>query len=166
MPTFGTTANLLKPIANEVYYVCMNTSLDVANYFLSKSDEEAGDVISNLKLQKLLYYAQGFHLAITGKSLFSERIEAWTHGPVVPSVYRHFKEHGAAGIPKPELVPEFSEETQEVLDEVYSVMGQFSAWKLRNLTHTEPPWMDAYEAEASTPISNESLMEYFKTQLK
>ena len=51
---------------------------DVAQYFLAQMDEDAGDLISNLKLQKLVYYAQGFALALYGRPLFPERIEAWT----------------------------------------------------------------------------------------
>jgi uncharacterized phage-associated protein len=81
-------------------------AIDVANYFLSKADPEAGDVISNLKLQKLLYYAQGFHLAIYGERLFIEQIKAWKHGPVVPDIYHHFKKHGEFGLPRPTQVQE------------------------------------------------------------
>lgn len=62
------------------------TAKDVANYFLAQVDEECGDSISNLKLQKLLYYTQGFHLAMTGKLLFDEPIVNWQHGPVVESL--------------------------------------------------------------------------------
>ena len=107
----------------------MLTCFDVADYFLSKTDEEAGDVISNLKLQKLVYYAQGFTLAVTGKPLFNEPIEAWQHGPVVPDLYHRYKDHGAYGIPAPTNVDfsKFSSEIKEILDEVYDVYGQFSA---------------------------------------
>jgi uncharacterized phage-associated protein len=64
---------------------------DVAEYFLTLVDDEAGDSLSNLKLQKLVYYAQGFHLALTEKPLFDEAIEAWEHGPVVPGLYHKLK---------------------------------------------------------------------------
>ena len=78
----------------------MHTAFSVAKYFLFLSDEEAGDTISNLKLQKLLYYAQGFHLALNDSPLFAESIEAWTHGPVVPVVYQLYKHAGASAIPR------------------------------------------------------------------
>ena len=55
---------------------------DVAKYFLALTDEDAGDLISNLKLQKLVYYAQGFHLALFDTPMFGEPIEAWTHVPL------------------------------------------------------------------------------------
>lgn len=62
----------------------MLNCFDVAKYFLAQQDETAGDLISNLKLQKLIYYAQGFHLAISDRPLFPEPIKAWIHGPAVP----------------------------------------------------------------------------------
>ncbi|MFK5281891.1 Panacea domain-containing protein, partial [Lacticaseibacillus paracasei] len=68
----------------------MITAMNAARYFLSKQDQEEPD-ISNLKLLKLLYYAQGTCLALLDRPLFSETIEAWRHGPVVPSVYQAFK---------------------------------------------------------------------------
>lgn len=142
----------------------MLTSLDVANYFLAQVDEEAGDLISNLKLQKLVYYAQGFHLALYDKPLFSEFLEAWNHGPVVPSLYRAFKHYGSQALPCPSDL-DFSiygQQTKELLDEVYSVYGQFSAWKLRNMTHEEPPWKECEQGET---ISPETMKSYFKTLL-
>ena len=64
----------------------MITARTAALYLLSKQDSEEPD-ISNLKLLKLLYYAQGTFLALYGRPLFNESIEAWLHGPVVPDVY-------------------------------------------------------------------------------
>lgn len=138
---------------------------DVAKYFLSKVDEDAGDGISNLKLQKLVYYAQGFHLAIHGRPLFSDRIEAWEHGPVVPELYHVYKSHGSGNIPTPrDFDPEdVDPEVARLLDDVYSVFGQYSAWKLRNMTHEEQPWKEAYhEAARGRVISHPALRAYFK----
>jgi uncharacterized phage-associated protein len=138
---------------------------DVARYFLSLADEDAGDLISNLKLQKLVYYAQGFYLALYDQPLFEERIEAWTHGPVIPELYHAYKECGANAIPRPTDI-DFSiydEQTRELLDEVYQVYGQFSAWKLRNMTHNEPPWKNA--SVNGGVITQGSMTSFFKTQL-
>ncbi len=143
----------------------MLNCFDVANYFLAQTDEEAGDLMSNLKLQKLVYYAQGFSLAIFDKPLFDEQIEAWAHGPVVPDLYHRCKEYGPNSIPRPEEIDIsiYDEDICELLNEVYKVYGQFSAWKLRNMTHEEPPWKNNYP----TPrlISHNEMKEYFKTQL-
>lgn len=141
---------------------------DIANYFLTLVDDEVGDSLSNLKLQKLMYYAQGFHLALMGEPLFDEPIEAWEHGPVVPSLYHKFKQYGAGPIPRPEDgidASAYSDEVRELLDEVFQVYGQYSASKLRNMTHVEPPWIEAHNISPSTVITHDSMRSYFKTQL-
>jgi len=142
------------------------TCQDIGKYFLSLSDEDAGDLISNLKLQKLVYYAQGFHLAIFDQPLFQERIEAWLHGPVIPDLYHAYKNHGKEGIPVPKYIDFsiYSEDVKNLLNEVYSVYGQFSAWKLRNMTHSENPWKDAINS--NRVISNSSLKKYFLSQIE
>ncbi|MEQ5055969.1 type II toxin-antitoxin system antitoxin SocA domain-containing protein [Klebsiella michiganensis] len=144
----------------------MLTCFDVAGYFLSQCDEDSGDTISNLKLQKLVYYAQGFSLVLLDKPLFPEKIEAWMHGPVVPDLYRRYREHGNNALPAPEQLDlsKYSEDEIELLDEVYRVYGQFSAWKLRNMTHEETPWKTTYlEGEPSQEIATDSMAEFFKT---
>lgn len=124
------------------------SALDIANYFLCKAqaaNEEDQELISNLKLQKLVYYAQGLYMAVCGKPLFSDRIEAWIYGPVVPELYHHYKKNGSKGILadknfNPSII---NEETKNILDEIYEVFGQFSASRLMNLTHSDRCWSDA-----------------------
>jgi uncharacterized phage-associated protein len=144
----------------------MLTCYDVAKYILAQTDvENSGDLISNLKLQKLMYYAQGFHLALFDEPLFAESIYAWTHGPVVPVLYHEYKGYGSGAIPPPEDVDYdiFDGRTRELLNEVYAGYGQFSAWKLRNMTHEESPWKEA--APNSGEISHDSMKRYFRTLL-
>ena len=142
----------------------MPSANSVAKFILSLADEDAGELISNLKLQKLLYYAQGFHLAMHGVPLFDEQIRAWEHGPVVPQVWQEYREHGAGSIPCPAEVPidEFTEAQAEVIKEVYAVFGQFSAWKLRNMTHDEAPWASTARDNV---ISHRKMKDYFVNQL-
>jgi uncharacterized phage-associated protein len=135
---------------------------DIADYFLSKADEDAGDLISKLKLQKLLYYAQGFHLALYDTPLFDEGVFAWQHGPVVPSIFHAFKGFEKDALPRPVKTPDLDKKTVELLDEVYKVYGQFSAWKLRDMTHAELPWRQTPIGEE---ISRDLMREYFSTQL-
>lgn len=147
----------------------MSTCFDVANYFLSQSSDDAGDLISNLKLQKLVYYAQGFSLALLGKPLFEEEIEAWMHGPVVPELYRKYRDHGSEGIPAPadfDPSEHFNKQQIALLREVNEMYGQFSAWKLRNLTHEEAPWIENYkEGWSSGIIPKRQMEEFFKEHL-
>ena len=143
----------------------MASAADVAKYLITRSQPEEGDFVSNLKLQKLVYYAQGFSLALHDAPLFGDEIQAWEHGPVVPALYHRYKEHGATGIPVPmEFNPDeaLSPAERSLLDEVWDVYGQFSAWKLRNMTHEEPPWRDT---QSGAVISHDALRAYFATQV-
>jgi uncharacterized phage-associated protein len=135
----------------------------VARYFLAKVDEDVGDGISNLKLQKLVYYAQAYHLALYGEPLFREQVEAWEHGPVVPELYRQYKAYGSGNIPAPaDFDPaEYDERTTDLLDEVFEVFGQYSAWKLRQLTHQERPWVEAYDESARDRVISHPVMREF-----
>lgn len=141
----------------------MPTVHDVANYFLAKRDTEAGDEISNMKIQKLVYYAQGFHLALRGFALFEEPIEAWRHGPVVPALYHAHKEkgNGDLGPVEGDVNAPFSDEQRELLDEVYRAYGQFSAWRLREMTHDEAPWQEAAALGESEVITHDALRRHF-----
>lgn len=109
-------------------------------YLLAKMDEEAGDVMTLPVLQKLLYYSQGFSLAITGKPLFEEDFEVWQMGPVIPALYEQYGKEPAFGILNPSETgdPGLTEEEKDVLDQVYFVYGQFSGWKLRDLVLADP----------------------------
>ncbi|MEE2058276.1 Panacea domain-containing protein [Rhodococcus artemisiae] len=118
----------------------------IAKWFVAWADDE--DALTNMKLQKLLYYAQGHHLARYGRPLFDDEIQAWSHGPVVPSVYRQFKRFGAAPL---ELRDEdaFSwddvdSETADYLGQVWNSYGGFTAARLRNMSHDEGPWIAAW----------------------
>lgn len=145
----------------------MTSVLDVAKYFLTLGEEEAGDLLSNLKLQKLCYYAQGFHLAMHGSPLFDNTIEAWTHGPVVPELYHAYKEYGAGAVPMPQgfNVESIDVDARDLLNDVYNTYGQFSAWKLRNMTHDEAPWVHAYSQAPGTVISQQAMADFFQTLL-
>jgi uncharacterized phage-associated protein len=130
-------------------------------YFLATQDREDG--IDALKLQKLLYYAQGYALALFRRRLFAEPILAWEHGPVVEVVWRAYPA-GRNPLSKPRgFVPtSVHPDDRDVLDRVYQEYGQFTAWRLRDMTHAEKPWR-------STPrngtISTEAIAEFFRARL-
>lgn len=143
----------------------MLTANQVAEYILTLSDPDEGDIISNLKLQKLVYYCQGFYLAMYDAPLFKEPIVAWEHGPVVESLYHAYKKYGTGAIALPDYIDfsKYSENTEELIKEVYKLFGQFSAWKLRNMTHEEPTWLNT---PRNMEISHDVMKDYFKTQLE
>ena len=145
----------------------LHTATDVAKWFLAHNRiaaaDEGAEFISNLKLQKLLYYAQGCALAVTDEPLFGDEIVAWQHGPVVESVYQIYKEFGSNGIVFDEDFDfsQFTDDENELLREVYGTFGQYSAWKLRNMTHEETPWK---ETPRNKVISVESIKAYFEQE--
>ncbi|WP_433291566.1 Panacea domain-containing protein [Pseudonocardia sp. CA-142604] len=129
------------------------TASTIAKWFVAWANAEEAD-LSNLKLQKLLYYAQGHHVAKTGAPLFSDTIRAWSHGPVVPAVYHVYKQYGSADIPDDETFDwgDVDETTTQFLIQVWDTYGGYGAWKLRNMTHDESPWQrnfhdDGYNLE-------------------
>jgi uncharacterized phage-associated protein len=122
----------------------MRSVASVACYFLHQVDREAGDTISPLKLQKLVYYAQAWSMVLRGEALFPDPIEAWMHGPVVRTLWELYKDYKHRDIPQPtEPCPEFTSDELEVLEEVWSAYGELSARQLEHLTHSEEPWLEA-----------------------
>lgn len=141
----------------------MASVFDVAHYLLALDNQQEGDGLSNLKLQKLCYYSQGFYLAIFDIPLFEEEVEAWVHGPVIPELYHRFKVCKDQPV-HPEGYPFFlSQQEKDLIDEVYDVFGQYAAWKLRNMTHEEPTWIN-HESSADI-IPKHEMQEYFKSRL-
>lgn len=143
----------------------MISCYDVARYFLKRCDRDAGDLMSNLKLQKLVYYAQGLYLALYDEPLFAETMEAWPHGPVIPELYDSYKSYGAGAIPAPETLDfsVFDDRIHHHLEQVYSCFGRFSALELREMTHNEAPWKNAPNKGI---IESDRLKNYFQEWLK
>lgn len=141
------------------------TPKQVAVYFLRLSRPELGDILSNLKLQKLVYYAQGFHLAMLDKPLFEEDFRAWQYGPVVESLYGDYKEYSGGAVPVPDAPDSmvFNKIQQDLLNEIHEVYGKYSAWRLSEMTHEEGPWKSTNNMGV---IDKMALKDYFKTQLE
>lgn len=137
----------------------------IAHYFLHLDEKNDGGGISNLKLQKLVYYAQGYYSAIFNKPLFKEDIFAWQHGPVIPDLYHAFKKFGSDNLQTPDDFDPSSitKEESSLIYDIYDEFGQFAAWKLRDMTHQEPPWKD--HSSSDKPIPFEEITSYFKEQL-
>ena len=138
-------------------------ALDIANKIISKTDLEHGDTISNLKLQEMLYYQQGFHLAYFGTPLFDEDIVAWQYGPVVPSVYKEYKSFESNSISTSEEGISLSDDEEELFNNVYEEYNQFSAVALMKMTHEESPWKTT---EINSVISRDKMAAFFKTQIE
>lgn len=139
----------------------MLSANDVADFFLSPIDSEIdGEQITNLKLQKLLYYAQGLSLAILDRPIFQEKIFHWEHGPVVNVIYHQYKRHQKSPLPAAYIeADKYQDNELYILNRVRRDYGQYSAWKLRTMTHQEQPWLKTCQG---AEITIETMSEFFK----
>lgn len=147
--------------------------MQVVNYLIYKNNKENKPGFTNKKLQKLLYYSQAWNLVLNKSKLFEDKIEAWIHGPSIPTVYTEFKKFGFNDIKLEVAEKDFSDlskEEKDVLDAVWQVYGKYDANYLEALTHSEDPWLNAragkmpYESSsAEIPVDD---MEKYYEQLQ
>jgi uncharacterized phage-associated protein len=121
-------------------------------------------LITHLKLQKLTFYTYG---AILAERLDPEvgqiEFEAWKHGPVSRAVNERYKWHGAEPLPVPRLSSEYGNAVERCIGDVLAVYGKLSAWQLREQSHLEDPWKEAWSSDDKV-ICVEGLRRYFSTK--
>ena len=141
---------------------------DVANYFLKIVDREYGSTITPLKLQKILYYAQGYYLAMNDTELFPEEFEAWAHGPANEQIYDKYKKYGFNSIPEPvEELPKMSDKVLKFLNDIWQTFGIYDGKFLEEQTHKEEPWINARKGIepgviCKNIITKDSMKSFFK----
>ncbi|MCY3921770.1 MAG: DUF4065 domain-containing protein [Chloroflexi bacterium] len=144
----------------------MSSVHDAAQYFIRRAHEE-GNLITHLKLQKLCYYAQGYALALSNEPMFEEEIEAWEHGPVVRALFDEYRSFRRSPIPPPEGPLEMEPWRRRMLEMVQQRYGWMPAWELRNQTHLESPWQEAWLSDDPRPVlSIQSMKIFFRTTLR
>lgn len=141
--------------------------LNVARYFIIRAYEDGIEAeMTNLKVQKLLYYAQSLHLALYNEPLFAEEIQAWRYGPVCPPAYKFYSEFEAKQLPIPdkESLLQLPREKKELLEEIWEYFGGYHAYKLSDMSHLEFPWKKARkglppQASSTEPIQLNDMKE-------
>ncbi len=138
--------------------------------FIVRFCHEHGDLITNLHLQKLVYYAQAWYLAWHEKPLFDEDFQAWISGPVQPELYERFKHYRWEPISEhPEV--ELPKEIEEHLLEVMEAYGQYNSLYLERLSQEEDPWRKArrgtpIDEHSTALISKKSMLKYYQYLLE
>ena len=152
----------------------MTSAKELAKYIISTIKEQMTDIqpeefdVTPLKLQKLLYYCQGYSLALTGKPAFHDKIEAWRYGPVIDSVYQEYKKYTGGIIPYSDITIEVlpDETLRSIVDLVLADKGRYSGETLARMTHKEATWIDSYSGSCggvymNAEISQSSMKNYF-----
>lgn len=139
----------------------MYEAIEIAKYIINKCIEYNRPV-SNLQLQKILYYVQGEYIKITGGDiLFNDKIEAWTYGPVVPSVYYEFNGFSSSDINLIYDVKDIEFRVREIIDPIIEEKSLLSAWKLVENTHNEIPWKTSYKEGRNNTIEIATMQKCF-----
>lgn len=158
----------------------MYNVLDVSRFIINYCNEKDYH-ISNLKLQKILYFIQAYYLSKTESKepCFKDVIEAWDFGPVIPVVYHEYKRFGSTNIPKINTYIEFdindfwkskvveyddriiADGDKKIICKLVDNFSQISTTRLVQITHNQSPWIDAYSKGRTTVISTEAIRSYF-----
>lgn len=158
----------------------------IANYFIDIA-ESSGVSVTPMKIQKLVYFAHGWHLAVrNGEPLINEQVEAWPYGPVIPSLYRALRAYGDQPIARQIMdprqhTPTLSDNPGEeafarlLLARVWDIYSPFTAIQLSNMTHeADTPWFNVFSQYTrnggtlpkGTDIPHESIQKYFLKRLR
>ncbi len=146
----------------------MYSAFDIAKYIINYCKEK-GYSLSNLKLQKVLYFVQAQFLLSNDKPCFYEAIEAWDFGPVVPDIYHEYKIYGSSNITV--TYPENSNKNiqsydKELINEIIDQCAKVSASRLVEITHQQKPWINSYEKYFNNEITVDSIKNYFLEKVK
>lgn len=159
----------------------MHHSTSIANEFLKRAMRDCKD-LTQMQLQKLVYIAHGWYLAIHNEPLVGQQPEAWDYGPVYPELWGALKHHGRLPVGKKimksdclfwgfdddqtdsEVVASLTEQEEELIDRVYKIYSDYRAYKLSALTHEDDtPWHKVYMQQGKKRglIPNELIKEHF-----
>lgn len=140
----------------------MYDALDVAKYIINY-EKSQNRYVSNLRLQKLLYFIQAQFLVTNNSACFSDTMEAWDFGPVIPAVYHEYKIFGSSSILR------FATSNTIYIDEkdcfligrILDKCSFYTTTELVSIIYNQTPWKEAYENKFDNTISLDSMRIFF-----
>ena len=153
----------------------------IANYFLSKAENDGIKDMTPMKLIKLVYFSYAWYLAIFEKKLFTETVEAWRYGPVVPSIYHEFKRFGNSPIQQYSInfelennkisFPVIAMDDEDALGVVGAIWRTYKnrdGWDLSKITHEDnnTPWSLAYAQGENSPMRDDEIVRRAKEAIE
>lgn len=136
------------------------SALEVAKYVIFY-EHSKGREISNLRLQKLLYFIQAKFYSTTGKPCFSDEMEAWEFGPVVASVYHAFKIFGSFDINITPVIINIDTESKLLINNILDSCADYPTYQLVEISHKQAPWLQARNNYFNKIISSDSMRLFF-----
>lgn len=133
----------------------------IAEWFIARAGRERKS-LTQMKLQKLVYIAHGWNLALYDEPLLIERAEAWKWGPVIRSLYRDFADYGSNPISATRPMPELDAQTNGLLERIWETYGKFTAVQLSAMTHADnTPWQSAFQRDRTEIISDDAIKTHY-----
>jgi len=143
--------------------------LDIVKYILFRYAYD-GDLVTNLKMQKVLYFVYAWCFTLLKQECFEEKFQAWPNGPVLPSLYTKLKIFGGSPIDfnfsqitneknLADLKNTLGEKLVHLVDKVYEKYACKSAFEMVNITHSDPSWLNARKGLSATEPSNNEILE-------
>ncbi len=139
--------------------------ITIANKFIDLAKEE---YLTNMQLQKMVYIAHGFNLALRDTKLYYEDTRAWNFGPVVPELYEELRQYGSNQVTEkintpPNTVEQLDDGSLKIIEAVYDNYKQYSGTQLSNLTHQDnTPWSKSWESNKYGVIPADDIYEFYK----
>lgn len=156
----------------------MATVKQISDYVVFRIKSEGESDLSVLKLQKLLYYIQAWHLAFFKKRAFDSEFQAWIHGPVNREIYDLYKdkkylysEMNLDDIDDVDVMSKIDDELKIHVDTILEAYAKYSGIQLEIMTHNEYPWLEARKGyktneRCEVPISDSSMIEYYGSRMR
>lgn len=148
----------------------MTSAIAVAQAFLDLAAHENRN-LTNMQLQKLVFFAHGVHLAAYGSPLIEEPVRAWDFGPVIPDLYEKLRKYGKGFVQSPlapearTLDPDGSE--FQAIRSVWEAYKSFDAWALSKISHLPgSPWSKVWEKNRYADIPNQLIRDYYQGRVK
>jgi uncharacterized phage-associated protein len=139
---------------------------DIASWFVRYAADDLGAPVDPMSLEKLIYYAQAFHLVLKNEPLFPDEIQAWQWGPVIPLVYKNYTDYGSKPIlPVHQTIASLGKELDRFLAEIVGFFCRHTATNLSRATHLESPWADARDS-SDNAISQLSLKLFYRSLIE
>ncbi|WP_296045239.1 type II toxin-antitoxin system antitoxin SocA domain-containing protein [uncultured Gemmiger sp.] len=139
----------------------MYTAMNIASEIIRQYGERHKS-ITNLKLQKILYYVQVYSLQNQGRALFDDDFQAWRHGPVIPEVYDIFRKYVSDDIKEDDQTVlgnriEIDETSKSMIEKIVEKTLPLDAWDMVYKTHETRPWKDTYIPNMNCIITKEQI---------